>query len=348
MRKTSVQEIHFGDEPKINEDFHLGAALNWYAMVEDSKKSKQYLITHLKKKNKKTAETISKIPDSYFYTTLGWVARLIDRGAKLEKSDIKWFNIKLKELIENTEQLVEEKENQEPVVRRSPEELMKKSLRETIIGELDAVVDDRDFKFDVYSFLKENEVASRTAGYIKDFFQPELDYVNLAISGDKSASEYYNQSKRELNKLAKVLQHIVDESNRYSANTKKARRKTKPKSKLKSFLYKSEDADLQVASINPNKLIGAKEAFLFDTRSRKLTYIVATDDLLDIKGTTFLNIDDEKTVTKRIAKSKCAEIVQKLVKSKVRASRNLVNNITTQNVRSPKRTTNNFIIISAF
>lgn len=347
MRKTSVQEIHFGDEPSIDQSFDLGNALNWYSMVEDSKKSKKYLVAYLKKKNKKKAQIVSTIPDSYFYSTLGWVARLLDRGAEIPQSELNWFNKKLKDLISNSDNFIKakEKDDQVKTVRKSPIDLMKQSLRENIIGELDAVVDNRDLKFDVISFLKKNEVAPRTARYIKSFFQPELEYVELALKGDKLAKEYYGQSTKEVTKLVKVLRYIIDESNKYANSTRKPRKRT---NQLKNFLYKQKDTSLNVSSINPKKLIGAKSAYIFDTKTRKLTYLVATEKGLDIKGTTFLNVDDEKTVTKTVSKNECIGVVQKLSKSKVRASKNVLNNIKTKNVRSPKRTTNNFIILSAF
>ena len=72
-------------------------------------------------------------------------------------------------------------------------------------------------------------------------------------------------------------------------------------SKLK---YAKEDKGLKIISVNPVDILGAKELWIYNTKTRKLGQYVA-DSLqgpLNIKGTTITGYDTAKSVTKTLRK----------------------------------------------
>jgi hypothetical protein len=89
------------------------------------------------------------------------------------------------------------------------------------------------------------------------------------------------------------------------AKVSRAPRKKKPVSqeKLVSKLkYKKEDATLGIVSLNPVQIVGSKEVWVYNTKTRKLSQYKAMDERgLGVKGASLLNFSTdsaEKTVRK--------------------------------------------------
>lgn len=90
------------------------------------------------------------------------------------------------------------------------------------------------------------------------------------------------------------------------AKVNRAPRKTKAVSKDKivaKLKYKKTDEPLKLVSINPVDIIGAKELWVYNTKSRKIGKYVATEfSDLAVKGTSIINFDEIKSVMKTVRK----------------------------------------------
>jgi hypothetical protein len=70
--------------------------------------------------------------------------------------------------------------------------------------------------------------------------------------------------------------------------------------KLKNFKFQKEDNTFKIASVNPEKVIGAQELWTFNTKYKTLTVFRALDrGGLQVKGTSIINYDEATSVTKR-------------------------------------------------
>jgi len=81
----------------------------------------------------------------------------------------------------------------------------------------------------------------------------------------------------------------------------KALSKEKVVAKLK---YAKEDKVLKLVSINPADIVGAKELWVYNSKTRKLGKYVA-DELhgpLNVKGTSIIGFDEAKSITKTLRK----------------------------------------------
>ena len=64
-----------------------------------------------------------------------------------------------------------------------------------------------------------------------------------------------------------------------------------------------QDDKLKLVSINPQDIIGAKELWVFNTKTRKIgKYIAAEFNELGVKGTTIIGFDPIKSVQKTLRK----------------------------------------------
>ena len=91
------------------------------------------------------------------------------------------------------------------------------------------------------------------------------------------------------------------------AKVVRAPRKKKPVSQDKLIArlkYKKDDSTLGIVSVNPIQLLGAKEVWVYNTRTRKLSQYKANDiDGISVNGTGLVNYSTdsvEKTVRKPV------------------------------------------------
>jgi hypothetical protein len=90
------------------------------------------------------------------------------------------------------------------------------------------------------------------------------------------------------------------------AKINKKPRAKKPTDKAKvvaKMKYLKQDDKLKLVSINPQDIIGAKELWVFNTKTRKLGKYVTTEfSELNVKGTTITGFDEFKSVAKTLRK----------------------------------------------
>ena len=69
--------------------------------------------------------------------------------------------------------------------------------------------------------------------------------------------------------------------------------------------YKKSENTLKLVSILPQNIFGAKVVWLYNTKYRKITYLISEkDSTLSIKGTSIIQYDKELTKTKMMRKPK--------------------------------------------
>jgi len=87
-------------------------------------------------------------------------------------------------------------------------------------------------------------------------------------------------------------------------NRKPKAKKTVPAEKIVAKLkYKKADEPLKLVSINPADILGAKELWTYNTKSRKLGKYIASEFAdLGVKGTSIVNFDENKSVQKTLRK----------------------------------------------
>jgi len=120
---------------------------------------------------------------------------------------------------------------------------------------------------------------------------------------------YRHIDKAKLKHLSEFYSKLTDALETYGA-VKKAVRKARVKkapsrekmvSKVK---YCVQNTDLNLVSVNPVDIMGAKELWIYNIKTRKLgKYVAATDaGQLGIKGNTILGYDSKKSIAKTLRK----------------------------------------------
>mgnify|MGYP003343201876 CR=1 FL=1 len=141
-------------------------------------------------------------------------------------------------------------------------------------------------------------------------FRSKQELEEAQEGTDEQLKESYKHYKAaDFKKHLHFLDSILSELDQYrqvkkatkKVRVKKAPSKEKVVAKLK---YAKDDKVLKLVSINPADIIGAKELWVYNSKTRKLGKYVA-DELtgpLNVKGTSIIGFDEAKSITKTLRK----------------------------------------------
>ena len=218
----------------------------------------------------------------------------------------------------------EEKTKKTAYVPSIQERLMEAS--EEKLEELETWIDDflRDPKKNTLSdklpleSFRKNEINLGHTRWINKWYEGPLgeleELVNLPRASEqtedqKQLAEGYNHfTKAQQKELLEFYKRIFQAMEILRAEKKQVRpaRKTKQKSAadlVKKFKFKSSDADMGIASVNPAEIIGATAIVVFNCKNRKLGIYYAEDACtFQVKGTTLQFFDEDRSTQKTIRK----------------------------------------------
>ena len=311
IRKTKSEQYlinkkYLGDEPEYSEPMtklDFTNSLNWYNYMCNIDDAREYLAQYLINiKCEKDAKRINSFSDNEIPTTLAWVSRMYTKGYQLPDDAQNYLNTNIKKILNKNIEIKEE----EPKI--SVKDRMKERFHE-IMGEIEGLIDDHiidNEEFSLYNWLQSNNIPAAYATSIINKLSPVLNELNEAykITDEQLKEAYRSYSKKELKKLIDFYQNMCDDVSKYSGVVKKTRAPRKPRTvsvekKIKNVKYQKEDSAYKIASVSPEKIIGAQELWTFNTKYKTLTVLRAIDrGGLQIKGTSILNYDETTSCTK--------------------------------------------------
>ena len=215
------------------------------------------------------------------------------------------------------------KKAREEAVKEVKKEKPKVSIQDRIneqvsgyIGEIEGKVDDfigSDFKdkYDCYAHLNNLGCKAVHARKMREFYM--LCY-NETVDVYNAEDDYLNEAWGHLKpkyhkKIMDFYGVIVDDIDRLIKNStaqrKPRKKKTLSASRLVSKLkYESEHSDLKLVSINPEKIIGCSELWVYNTKYNRLGVYYAENSVrgLSVKGCTIQNFDSSISIQKTARK----------------------------------------------
>jgi hypothetical protein len=312
---------------------HFKSAMDWYRLDSDIKTYKPFVVKWMTDIGcaKEDILAMKKVKDSRISTTMGAIASCLLRGMTPHRADFnngKDTNEWMRNAIVTT--LKEGKDDVDPEEAKAAEAekptVYVPSIQERVRDSAYAMTeeledayesfqqDPENFdpkSFKILSLLRGKGVKAAHARIIKEFYARELAELNELASGEgceQLKEGYSHRSKKQVRSLITFLQEIESACIMLMQEAKVNRapraKKTQPKEKLVAKLkYKKQDEPLKLVSINPTDIIGVKELWVYNTKSRKIGRYVATEfSELGVKGTTIVNFDEAKSVMKTVRK----------------------------------------------
>jgi hypothetical protein len=313
---------------------HFKRAMDYYRLESEVKTFKPFVLKwmELNGADKSDIAAFKKIKDNRISTTMGSVASCLLRGMTPQRIDFnngkdtaEWLRNAIKEVLK------EGKDDIDPDEIAAEKEAAKKDvytpniqerLREVALLMTDEIEkayesfqtdpDNFDPKaFKVLNLLKSQQAKAAHARIIRDFYASDLAELEELASGnaDEQLREgYSHRTKKQIKNLIAFLTEVQNACNMLmqEAKVNRAPRKTKAVSKDKvvaKLKYMKSNEPLKLVSVNPTDIIGSKELWVYNTKTRKLGRYVAKEySELGVKGTTITNFDENVSVCKTLRK----------------------------------------------
>ena len=309
-----LDQKYLGEEPTwenqqlLTEDeiqSKLASAYNWYNYFANPKMNREFLTEFMVDSgmSKAAVQMMNKVDDHHILPSTWKMARMITMGYDAPKIRREILFNDITEIVKRGIAIAE--------AERSPSAMSKSTVTNNLLADVESMVDANDEQLTkFYELLKNKAPKPAMVTDIANYYQPWVDEMKEAYATKDTDFKYAyrHMTKKQIKDRINLLEGIINDCKSYVGNNRKAvvrkPRKIKPKSDtiiVKNLKYQKEDVDLKIVSIDPTKIVGAKELWTFNTKYNVLAHYVS-DTGLSVKGTTLQNINDKLSSQKKLRK----------------------------------------------
>lgn len=333
LNPRNADTKYIGNEPdwrvqptEKNRQSQITRAFNFYNYFYGSKDAKDMILSWLlANKRSKEHAVIKTIPDNHIITTIGWICRMNTVGLILTDSEMKTLN----NMFEQQIAVLQPKESstrttKKAAVKTTPEVVVpniQDRLKEKIsecAGEIEGLFDDfvqqgakQVEKFSCLDMLRAKNVSPNLISTITEIWTArKKEFESINPTKKDQLSEGYGQfNKTQLKNLIKFADQIINECGNY-VQIKKVERRPRVKKPVSTeklvakFRYLKTFPQYKLTSESPTKLVNASEAWLFDSKKRKLIHVVADahSGTFTVKNNTIIGFDVAQSQQKTLRK----------------------------------------------
>lgn len=329
-KSTEVKELHprdpdtkyFGSEPIYVEGekkWSLGSALSWYGHFYDSKDAREFIAQYLDFKGElEKSKVIRRVHENEVINTYGYVARCLMRGFTLTPEQTIKFENEINRMI-NTVVVVVEKTDKPVSNRPNVQEIMREKTHEAA-GELEGRWDEyikdgakKENAINPIQVLTQFNILPQHVNIVTEFWKQKLDeYIEVQGGKDPQLNEAYSHlGKIQIRNIIGTIESVIAELNSY-INIKKNGRKPRAKKPVSiekivrslKYLKQFKIDKLELVSVPPTKLHNCSEAWVYDTKKRKLHHYIADDyaKSLSVKGNSVIGFCTKNSEVKTLRK----------------------------------------------
>jgi len=308
-------------------------AMDYYRLESDIKTYKPAVAKWMETVGctKADIQAFKKVKDARVGTTMGAIACCLNRGMTPQRADFNqgrdtaaWLRAEISRVIEAGKHDIDPEETKlleaskpvviQPTIQERIKEVAMK-MTEEIEDAIEGFQTDPEAfdpkAFKMLNLLKGKEVKAAHARVIKGFYTRDLAELEELASGSKDEQlleAYSHLTKKQIRNLIAFYQEIMSACDMLAQEAKVNRapraKKAQPKEKVVAKMkYKKSDEPMKLVSINPVDIIGAKELWIYNTKTRKLGKYVANEYMeLGVKGTTITGFNENTSVCKTLRK----------------------------------------------
>jgi hypothetical protein len=283
----------------------LAAAYNWYNYFASPKMNREFLEEFMVDfgMSKAAVQMMNKVDDHHILPSTWKMARMITMGYDAPKIRREILFNDITEIVKRGIAIAE--------AEKPPSVMPKSTVTNSLLADVEGMVDANDEQLTkFYELLKNRAPKPAMVTDIANYYQPWVDEMKEAYTTKDTDFKYAyrHMTKKQIKERIALFEGIINDCKSYVGNNRKAvvrkPRKIKPKSDtviVKNLKYQKEDVDLKIVSIDPTKIVGAKELWTFNTKYNVLAHYVS-DTGLSVKGTTLQNINEQLSLQKKLRK----------------------------------------------
>jgi hypothetical protein len=338
-------------------------AFAWYNYHYGKKDAKDMLCQYLEINHRpKDAKTMRGIPDSQIRLTPAWVCRMTLVGLQLNEHEQCIIDEQIANMLKVKQEVKKVINEAEVAVAKLT---IQDHLREKVsecAGELEGMFDDfiqagakmsADWK--PIAQIRGMNISPNMVGTIAEVWKIKLAEFEEVLAGEDAdlVEGYGNLNKNQIKQCVKFIEQVIADCGNY-VQIKKVERKPRAKKAVSpeklsaKFKYQKDFAELKLTSVAPAQLVGAGEAWLYDTKKRKLIHVMADAHLgtFSVKGSAIVGFDTMQTVQKTLRRP--AEQLKELLTGGKPAARKVFKDIKSTETKFNGRGNENLIILKAW
>jgi hypothetical protein len=303
------------------------------------------------------------IPDSQIRVTPAWVCRMTLLGLELLEHEQCIIDEQISEMLKSKQEVrksQEERDDDTAVQKLTIQDHLREKVSECC-GELEGMFDDfivagakMSADFSPIKLMRGMNISPNMTGTVSAVWELRMaEFMEVLEGNDADLVEGYSHlNKNQLKQCVKFCETVINDCNSY-VQLKKVERKPRAKKAVSSekltrkFKFLKEFEELSLKSESVTKLVGASEAWLYDTAKRKLIHVMADSHIgtFTVKGSAIVGFDTLTTVQKTLRKP--AEQI-KLVMGSKPAARKEFETIKATETKFTGRGNENLIILKAW
>ena len=348
-------------QPTDDRTSQMSSAFSWYNYFYGKKDAREMLVAYLESHGRKAdVRALKGVPDSAVRLTTAWLCRMSMVGLELTDTETVRLEGYIQEILTAREPEVVQ---QEVVAVTKPN--IQDRLREKVsecAGELDGMFDEfvtagakmsADYK--PIMVIRGLNVAPQMISDIANLWKHKLAEFETAIEGKDAqlAEGYSNFSKIQMRNIVKFCEAVINDCGAY-VQIKKVERKPRkvksvpPEKRAAKFKVMLEFAELKLKGLPAASLVDKAEAWLYDTKKRKLIHLVADShtQAFTVKSNSIIGFSTIETMQKTVRKP--ADVVKAMQAAGKPAARKIYKDLTTTETPFNGRGTENLMVLKAW
>lgn len=350
-------------QPTENRISAMSKAFSWYNYFYGKKDARDMIVNYLESHDRKAdVRALKNIPDSAIRLTTGWLCRMNMVGLELSETEqIKLDNL-LKEIL-TSKQTAEVDAEMAPDTPARPN--IQDRLREKVgecAAELDGMFDEfmmagakmsADYK--PIMVIRGMNVAPQMISEIANRWKRKLAEFEQAVEGkDALLVEAYSYlTKIQLRSCVKFCEAVINDCGAY-VQIKKVERKPRkvravpPEKRAAKFKHTAEFVELKLKGLPAASLVDKAEAWLYDTKKRKLIHLMADShtQAFTIKNNSIIGYSTVETLQKTVRKP--ADVIRAMQAAGKPAARKIYRDLTTTETPWNARGTENLLVLKSW
>lgn len=349
-------------QPTDNRISAMSKAFSWYNYFYGKKDARDMIVNYLELHGRKAdVRALKGISDANIRLTTGWLCRMSMVGLELTESEqLKLENL-LTELTTSRQELVEAESDEHVIPRVTIQDRLREKVSECA-GELEGLFDEfiangakmtADYK--PIMLIRGMNVAPQMVSTLADIWKrKQTEFEEAAKGKDSQLVEGYGYlSKIQLRGVLKFCETVINDCGAY-VQIKKVERKPRvtkavpPEKRAAKFKVLLEFADLKLKGLPAASLVDKAEAWLYDTKKRKLIHLVADShtQAFTVKSNSIIGFSTVETQQKTVRKP--ADVVKAIQAAGKPAARKIYKDLTTTETPFNGRGTENLMVLKAW
>jgi len=340
-------------------------AFQWYGYHYGKKEAKDFICHYLQTVGReKDSKVFRGIPDSKVRVTPGWVCRMVLMGLQLNEHEQCTIDAQISEMLsvkQEVKKVQSEVDADAAVAKLTIQDHLREKVSECA-GELEGMFDDfvragakmsADYK--PIALFRGMNISPNMINTIADIWKHRLVEFNEVLEGNDEllVEGYSNFSKVQLRQVVKFIEQVIADCGSY-VTLKKVERKPRkkkvvsPEAQSRKFKFLKEFEELNLKSDSVARLVGGSEAWLYDTKKRKLIHLVADTHVgtYTVKNNNLLGLDAIQTTQKTLRKPETQ--LKELLKDGKPGARKYYKDIKSTEVKFNGRGNENLILLKTW